>query len=327
MIDALHHFPSIVMWVPYNEGWGQHDTPEIARWIQEYDPTRPVNEASGWTDRKSGDVSDMHSYPGPGMRPVEERRVSVLGEFGGLGMPVEGHLWQADRNWGYVSFKTAEELTDAYVGLLTRMRPLIGRGLSAAVYTQTSDVEIEVNGLMTYDRALVKMDLERMARAAGKLYLPPPIVRTLVATSEREAQTWRYTTTEPTGEWQKPDFDDSSWKSGPGGFGTEGTPGSHVRTVWSTSDIWLRRSFDLSSLPESGEIGLSLHHDEDAEVSINGKLVHKASGYTVSYGTVPLDVEAVRALQAGRNVFAVHCHQTQGGQYIDVGLVHVTERE
>ena len=122
-----------------------------------------MNEASGWTDQHSGTVSDMHSYPGPGMRPVEEDRVVVLGEFGGLGMPVSGHSWQAEKNWGYVSYKTAEELTEAYVNLLTRMRPLIGRGLSAAVYTQTSDVEIEVNGLMTYDRDVVKMDLKRIA--------------------------------------------------------------------------------------------------------------------------------------------------------------------
>ena len=168
MIDTLHNCPCIVMWVPYNEGWGQHDTSEIVEWIEKYDPTRPVNEASGWTDRGTGTVSDMHSYPGPGMRPVEAHRVSVLGEFGGLGMPVRGHSWQDESNWGYVSFQNAEDLTDAYVGLLTAMRPLIGKGLSAAVYTQTSDVEIEVNGLMTYDRAMVKMDEARITAAAAQ---------------------------------------------------------------------------------------------------------------------------------------------------------------
>src|SRR5690606_1645592 len=97
-------------------------------------------------------VSDMHSYPGPDMRPVEEDRAVVLGEFGGLGMPVRGHTWQDEENWGYVSYDTEEKLTAAYVDLLTKLRPLIDKGLSAAVYTQTSDVEIEVNGLMTYDR-------------------------------------------------------------------------------------------------------------------------------------------------------------------------------
>jgi hypothetical protein len=184
MLDALHHFPSIVMWVPFNEGWGQHETPEVVQWVEQVDPTRPVNEASGWTDFGSGTISDIHSYPGPGMRPVEEQRAVVLGEFGGLGMPVSGHTWQDEKNWGYVSYATAEQLTDAYIDLLVRMRPLIGQGLSAAVYTQTTDVEIEVNGLMTYDRAVNKIDVERAAAAAARLYLPPPIVTTLVPTSE-----------------------------------------------------------------------------------------------------------------------------------------------
>src|SRR4051812_3821580 len=174
MIDARFNHPSIVMWVPFNEGWGQHDTPEVAAWIKKYDPSRPVNESSGWTDQHSGDVSDMHSYPGPGMREPETDRVCVLGEFGGLGMPVKGHTWQQEKNWGYVTYDSKEKLTDAYVALLTAMRPLIGRGLSAAVYTQTTDVEVEVNGLMTYDREIVKMDLPRIKAAAQKLYSPPP---------------------------------------------------------------------------------------------------------------------------------------------------------
>jgi hypothetical protein len=320
MIDMLQNAPSIVMWVPFNEGWGQYDTPEIVQWISSYDPSRPVNEASGWHDRGSGDVSDSHSYPGPGMRPVEADRVVVLGEFGGLGMPVSGHSWQAEKNWGYVSYQTAEELTDAYVNLLARMRPLIGRGLSAAVYTQTSDVEIEVNGLLTYDRDVVKMDLERIAAAASKLYLPPPIVKTLVPTSQNQPQTWRYALEEPGREWVQPGFDDAGWMSGPGGFGTQGTPGTSVRTVWSTSDIWIRRTFELDEIPSQGDISLTVHHDEDAEIYINGQRVQQLSRYTTAYVSVPLDAEAVQALKKGRNVIAIHCHQTQGGQYIDAGL-------
>ncbi len=327
MIDALHNFPSIVMWVPFNEGWGQHDTAEVVQWIQNYDPTRPVNEASGWTDRGSGDVSDMHSYPGPGMRAVEKKRAVVLGEFGGLGMPVSGHTWQKERNWGYVSFTSSEALTDAYVGLLSRLRPLIGKGLSAAVYTQTTDVEIEVNGLMTYDRELVKMDLDRIAEAARKLYLPPPIVKTLVPASETSAQTWRYTTKKPAGGWFQADFDDASWKSGPGGFGTKNTPGTTVRTTWNSSHIWIRRSFSLDAIPAKGEISLSVHHDEDAEIYINGQLVKRLKGYTTSYITVPLDEKGVRSLKTGPNTIAVHCSQTGGGQYIDVGLALLIERE
>ncbi len=327
MIDTLHNFPCIVMWVPFNEGWGQFDTPEIVKWIQHYEPTRPVNEASGWNDRGSGDVSDMHSYPGPGMRPVEKNRVVVLGEFGGLGMPIKGHTWQAEKNWGYVSYESKAALTDAYVNLLTQMRPLIGQGLSAAVYTQTSDVEIEVNGLMTYDRKLVKMDLDRCAEAAGKLYLPPPKVTILVPTSQQQAQTWRYTTTKPAGNWTSPSFDDDSWSTGPGGFGTKGTPGAVIGTTWNGSDIWLRRTVTLDEVPAEGELGLTIHHDEDAEVYINGTLVKSLKGYTSGYMATPLSAEVSKAFKSGKNTVAIHCHQTGGGQYIDAGLVLIQEQD
>jgi hypothetical protein len=174
MVTQFGNHPSIVMWVPFNEGWGQHETPRIVDFVRKLDPTRPVNEASGWTDRGSGDVKDIHAYPGPAVPKREDKRVAVLGEFGGLGLPVKGHTWQEEKNWGYRSFTTAEDLTDAYLALLEKLHPMTGApGLSAAVYTQTTDVEVEVNGLMTYDREVVKMDLAAIAAAAKKLYSPP----------------------------------------------------------------------------------------------------------------------------------------------------------
>ena len=174
MVEGLYNHPCIVMWVPFNEGWGQFDTCRIVDLIKQWDPTRLVNNASGWADRGCGDVRDVHIYPGPGTAPVEKQRAVVLGEFGGLGLPLRGHTWQDERNWGYRSYNTREELTEAYLELLRRLHPLTGdQGLAAAVYTQTTDVEIEVNGLMTYDRAVVKMDPELIAAAARKLYTPP----------------------------------------------------------------------------------------------------------------------------------------------------------
>lgn len=324
MVDDLHNHPSIVMWVPFNEGWGQHDTEATAAWMQAYDPTRPVDEASGWHNHGSGDVSDMHNYPGPGMRPVEAERVSVLGEFGGLGMPVKNHTWQDKKNWGYVSFPTADDLTDAYVALLTSMRPLIAEGLSAAVYTQLSDVEIEVNGLMTYDRKIVKLDQKRIADAAQQLYGPPPDLVTIVPTSEVQPQTWVYTTSEPKADWTLPQFDDTSWNSGVGGFGTKGTPGAAVRTKWDSSDIWLRRTFDVDSIPQ-GAVFLRVHHDEDVELYLNGKLILERQGYRSAYGLVPFQTSAKEAIKTDGNQLAVHCHQTSGGQFIDVGIVVVSE--
>ena len=158
LIANFGNHPSIVLWVPFNEGWGQYDTPRIVDYIKTLDPTRLVINTSGWSDRGVGDIHDIHSYPGPAMPNPEESRAIVLGEFGGLGLPLKGHTWQDENNWGYRSFKDADELTAAYRELIKKLYPFVADGLSAAVYTQTTDVEIEVNGLMTYDRAIIKMN-------------------------------------------------------------------------------------------------------------------------------------------------------------------------
>ena len=325
VVNAFRNHPCIVMWVPFNEGWGQYDTPRIVDMIRELDPTRLVNNASGWSDRGVGDVHDIHSYPGPAAPPTEENRAAVLGEFGGLGLPVKGHTWQDEKNWGYRTYKTREELTDAYLVLLDNLRSLISGGLCAGVYTQTTDVEIEVNGLMTYDRAMIKMDAEKAAAANRRLYLPPPVIKTIVPTSQGQRQSWRYTTSKPSDDWRQEGFDDSAWQKGKGGFGTEGTPGAVVGTEWKSSDIWLRRTFELKKA-EFNRLQLLIHHDEDAEVYINGQLIAKPEGYTSSYVQVRLDEKAVKVLKVGSNCLAVHCRQTTGGQYIDVGLVEVVEQ-
>ena len=325
VINAFRNHPCIVMWVPFNEGWGQYDTPRIVDFIRELDPTRLVNNTSGWSDRGVGDVHDIHKYPGPAAPPVEEDRAAVLGEFGGLGLPVKGHTWQDEKNWGYRTYKTREELTDAYLVLLDNLRSLIGGGLCAGVYTQTTDVEIEVNGLMTYDRAMIKMDVEKASAANRRLYLPPPVTKTIVPASQEQRQSWRYTTIEPRIGWYRAGFSDSVWKEGKGGFGTEGTPGAVVGTEWKSSGIWLRRTFELESTKLSRP-QLLIHHDEDAEVYINGQLIAKLQGYTSSYIRVGLDEKAKKTLKVGSNCLAVHCTQTEGGQYIDVGLVDVIEQ-
>lgn len=169
MIAGLFNHPCIVMWIPFNEGWGQYDTVRLVEWIGQLDPTRLINNASGWADRGVGDVRDIHAYPGPDAPANEPNRAAVLGEFGGLGLPAKEHTWQEEKNWGYRSFKTADELTQAYLDLIKKLKLLAEGGLSAAVYTQTTDVEIEVNGLMTYDRAIIKMDAERVAEVNEEL--------------------------------------------------------------------------------------------------------------------------------------------------------------
>lgn len=141
----------------------------------------------------------------------------------------------------------------------------------------------------------------------------------LLADSRNTPQEWRYTTAEPAADWHKPGFDDSAWKKGAGGFGQNGTPGAVVRTEWKSADLWLRRSFDAATRPP--RLALNLHHDEEAEVYLNGELIHRAPGFVTAYQQVVLPVEVVALLKEKDNVLAVHCHQTSGGQYIDVGLV------
>ena len=142
----------------------------------------------------------------------------------------------------------------------------------------------------------------------------------VVAPTAREAEVaWKYTLSEPAGDWFSPEFDASSWKEGPGGFGTRGTPGAVVRSEWRTPRIWLRREITLDR-KDLKDLGLLVHHDEDFELYVNGVLAAKRSGYTTDYDEIPLSAAARKALKTGRNVIAIHCRQTGGGQYIDAGL-------
>lgn len=172
MIDAHYNYPSIVMWVPFNEGWGQFKTVEILNWTMQYDPSRLVNGASGGNHFPVAHTIDHHQYPGPGMPPMQQERALVLGEFGGLGLPVKGHLWQDKDNWGYRNYQSTDTLTRNYANLINKIPELIQKGLSAAIYTQTTDVEGEVNGLMTYDRAIIKMDTGRVKKINSVLMTP-----------------------------------------------------------------------------------------------------------------------------------------------------------
>lgn len=162
IMDYLYSYPSIAVWVPFNEAWGQFKTKEITEWTKAYDSSRLVNPASGGNHYRTGDMLDLHNYPGPEMYLYDAERATVLGEYGGIGLPLEGHLWQPDRNWGYIQFKNSKEVTDEYIKYAEELKKMIKSGFSAAVYTQTTDVEIEVNGLITYDRKVIKVDEERI---------------------------------------------------------------------------------------------------------------------------------------------------------------------
>ena len=179
IIDFLYSNPSIVCWVPFNEGWGQFNTIEIANWTKKYDPYRLVNPASGGNHYKIGDITDVHNYPDPKMKFYDSERSNVLGEYGGIGLAIDGHLWQKNKNWGYVKYSNSKEATDEYVNFGNQLFEMVPKGFSGAIYTQTTDVEGEVNGLMTYDRKILKLDVERVKKINLKVIsaLPAKFIR------------------------------------------------------------------------------------------------------------------------------------------------------
>lgn len=319
MVEAHWNHPSIIMWVIFNESQGQHDTESLVAMTQKLDPSRLINNASGDTDKHCGDVIDQHRYPGPGSPKPEANRAAVLGEFGGLGLPIDGHTW-SKKTWGYKGTSSMEALTRGYEKLLVKSWELNkDPGLAAVIYTQLTDVETECNGLLTYDREINKVIPERAAAVnTGKL--PQPLVlKEVLATSQLQGTKWRFTMQQPAADWLKPTFNDTSWQEGPGGFGTEGTPGAAVHTEWKTADIWLRREFEWPAEPSAKPV-LKVHHDEDIEIHINGVLANNSEGFTSDYEELEITPEAAATLKPGKNTISVHCHQKSGGQYVDVGV-------
>ena len=169
IIDFLYSNPSIVCWVPFNEAWGQFKTEEISQLTKNIDPSRLVNAASGGNYYNVGDITDIHNYPEPKMLFYNPNQSNVLGEYGGIGLAIENHLWQSDKNWGYVKYKSSEKATDEYVNFANQLLEMVLKGFSGAIYTQTTDVEGEVNGLITYDRKIIKLDMERVKEINKKV--------------------------------------------------------------------------------------------------------------------------------------------------------------
>ncbi|MCK5103523.1 MAG: beta-galactosidase, partial [Cyclobacteriaceae bacterium] len=170
IINSIYNHPSIVKWIPFNEGWGQFKTKEIYDWAVTLDSSRLIGGPSGGNFFPVGDTRDYHKYPGPEMPPEDNDRALILGEFGGLGLPVDKHLWQKDKNWGYRNLKSQKDLTISYLELIEKLQPLINDGLAGAIYTQTTDVEGEVNGAMTYDRKVIKLKSKKIKKAHDELF-------------------------------------------------------------------------------------------------------------------------------------------------------------
>jgi hypothetical protein len=332
LIDATRQHPCIGAWVVINEGWGQHTEQGMGHTMKavnsviegNHDPGRFVHAVTGWTDVEMGDFLDVHSYPSPGAatNPVNER-VASCGEFGGINLFIDGHMW-AGSDVNYTTVEDAETYTNLYDHYTDRLGELQKeKGLWMSVYTQITDVEQECNGILTYDRKVLKVSpaqqAELRANILRTIHSRYKNATTVVAAGDENSSIqWKYTTSEPASDWYTTDFNAASWKTGAAGFGPNG------RTSWSSSNIWIRRSFKINNFDANRleDLRLWLFHDEDAEIYINGILAAKMTGYNTKYELWPLLPEALQALKLDGtdNVIAIHCKQTTGGQFIDCGL-------
>lgn len=322
MVENRWNHPAIIMWVIFNEGQGQHDTQQLVQVVKTLDPSRLVNEASGGGHTGSGDILDWHSYPNPSC-PSSSTQAVVCGEFGGVGLSIPNHIWAS--GWGYVGASDGDDLAARFENFCYQLAGYVrNQGLSAAVYTEITDVEIELNGFLTYDRKVRKPNADRIFAAIASAGAAMAVT-TVVPTSQTTGQTWKYRTSSPNSNWTSPSYSDFFWNNGTGGFGGNNPPNTSglIRTSWTTSDIWLRRTFNPGPLTaeQIQNLYFTVYHDEDVEIYVNGVLAASATGYVTSYGLLPLTAAGRAAIiPDAANLLAVHCHQTGGGQYIDVGL-------
>ena len=327
MVKSHWNSPAIISWVLFNEWQGAHDEETLVPQVKIWDDSRLINIGSGGPDYNVGDIHDMHSYPPPNCYPPQGEQALVCGEYGGIGYIEPGHIWGIQGTYITVtSYADMLNLYTQYADMLIDLKS--SSGMSAGVYTQITDVESELNGLMTYDRKVLKGNIADFYAVNQRVINEWRYYAALVSTSETTPQVWKYTVSQPAAGWMNPTFDDSAWTAGNGGFGTDGTPGAIIGTVWNTGNIWLRRNFTLpaDALNNNGQaLKLRIHHDEDCEVYINGVLAVSLTGFTTGYLYYDISSDAKAALKpGGENTLAVHCLQTTGGQYIDAGISTVT---
>jgi hypothetical protein len=298
IMDHLKFFPSIVMWVPLNEGWGQYDTKRLASWTKNYDPSRLVDAPSGWADRGVGDVNDAHQYPGPGMEPpsANKGRAIVLGEFGGLGLVVKDHIWDPNkRNWGYKTYLENDKLVSEYKELMYNMQLMVPRGLCAAIYTQTTDVEGEVNGLMTYDREVVKIPTALLKSLHTPLYNEPDAKVTFInKQNETDPNKFKVLEGSVTPDWLQ--------QTQPANFKDNTTP----TTLTKGHSVYAYQDFNVRDMPDG--FGVKLYGFGDAKIYLNGKLIWEEDKIRTKRHYDDINIsDKISLLKEGNNRIAVEC--------------------
>lgn len=318
LIETHWNSPSIIMWTIFNESQGQFDTARLVSMVKALDPSRLVNEASGGSYTGAGDINDLHQYPEPGVRKPTPHQALVNGEYGGIAYLVPGHTWK-QKGGGYTSVSTPADLLYLYAEYAYQLKDLHDhKGLSAAVYTQLTDVETEINGLLTYDR-IPKVDVAKISQA-NHWTLPMPTYNDVVPSSEKSPQLWKYTLTQPEGDWNGRQDDDALWTEGRGGFGN--LKGLSA-TSWTSSGIWLRRHFNPGNLTADQIANLVVNdfHVGNIEVFINGVPAYAQDGRSESWEHHGLTKDARASVRPNAdNVLAVHCTKKGNEQFVGAGL-------
>ena len=330
IINSLENHPSIISWIPYNEAWGQdsYTDSHTIKGVDEAlsaDTTRLINPASGFTNFELGDIVDRHYYPNPGIwQNLPKHRAAVCGEYGGITLVEDGHIWKGS-GIEYTSVSDGEELTTRFIEYANDVKSLQGNGLWAAVYTEITDVEEELNGLISYDRKIEKLNKSQIQRikAVVKNSTTKMLIPIIPTALNEVACEWKYTLNTYS-NWYKEGYDDASWSVGNAGFGQGNPPESSIRTPWSTPTIYLRKSFPVGNLSgeEINALKFIVYYDEGCSIYINGVLATNTTGFIAKYKTLEINAAAKAAVKMnGDNLIAVKCSQTGGGQYIDVGLM------
>ena len=321
MVNARHAHPSLAVWSLFTADIGQKgaDVPKLVETVKAATTSQLVIGVSGPGDEGSGDIRDRPDG-GAVTCPVPDKRAVALGQFGSLTRAIQGHTYNGT---GSVA-QTAVD-TDRYVGLARRARGLADRpGLSTAIYRQLTDVENELDGLVTYDRQVTKIVAKSVAEANT---IATTAIVPLIQASEfevkpeylKDAQVFRYTTTAPIAQFVETDFDDTTWTAAPAGIGDTPDTGARTRTKLSFNEIWTRTTFTLDKKPV-GRLIVRAMYDEDTQVFVNGVIAADLNGFTNKYGDYIGSDAAVQALVKGKNTIAIHTYNTNGGRYSDAGL-------
>ena len=339
-VDQLYNHPSIIQWVLFNESWGQYDTERLTAALKAKDPTRLVINASGWHDKKVGDIRDFHDYtihPAVALVNKNDDRAMVLGEAGGIDLLIPGHLWTPDLKGGTkiktdwsIDFKkgivkSSDELIEKYKILLDDLFQLKKYGLNAVVYTQISDVEDEISGWMTYDRKVSKLPDTTFAALHQQFFKPTITGKYILPLSMNTAQQWNYSFTAPSNDWIK-NTTIADFKLGEAPFGIESNNVHKVNTTWNTSSLFLNKEFTLSSVPS--KLSLIACNTGITDVYINGAYVMQFNNFLkndpeIKISETLLSDKAMKLLKLGVNQLSLKFNFSSAGKpvyYYDFGI-------